>query len=373
MVILQKKFFTLLVTFLFFKAVSAQLIKESVITVEINAVGGLQYDLVRFKIKPGAKVKIILSNNDDMSHNLVITAPGAREEVVDAALKLGVKGMEMDYVPKVSKVLWFVEVLSPGETKSIMFTAPKEAGVYPYVCTYPGHGYVMFGAMYVTDKALPDIKNDLNIPERNRGDDVTKDGNKHNGHSEKVTKPQHPYPLTPPYLYRTFMPDAGPAAIAVNLPHSLSYCWDAGTCRLRYAWQGDFLDNTDVWKGHKDAYSKILGTVFFRDKTEFPLHIEKPENIPVAKFKGYRLINGYPEFHYLINGIEVHELLQSKADGTGLTRTFKIPKTSDTIWFVFKPGDGADYTSSVGEWVNGKLKLLPDQAREFTITMTKTK
>lgn len=371
MVILQKKFFLLLSLFLFVIAVSAQQTEDAVTTVEINAVGGLQYDLVRFKVKPGATIKIVLNNNDDMSHNLVITAPEAREEVVNAALKLGARGMEMDYVPRVKNVLWFVKILSPGETASVTFTAPKEAGVYPYVCTYPGHGYVMFGAMYVTDEALPDIKNDLNIPERNRIAEGTKDGDKHTGHSKQMTKPPHPYPLTPPYLYRTFMPDAGPAAIAVNLPHSLSYCWDAGTCRLRYAWQGDFLDNTDVWKGHKDAYSKILGTVFFRDKTAFPLHIESPENIPAVKFKGYRLINGYPEFHYLISGMDVYELLQSKADGTGLTRTFKIPKTGKIIWFDFKPGDGVTYTSSDGEWVSGKLKLSPGQAREFMITMTK--
>ena len=371
MFLLPKKFLLFLLTLLFIVAAKAQQTNDAVTTIKINAVGGLQYDVVRFKVKPGATVKIILSNNDDMSHNLVITAPGAREEVVDAALKLGAKGMDLDYIPRVSKVLWFVEVLSPGETKSILFTAPKKAGVYPYVCTYPGHGFVMYGAMYVTDKALPDIKNDLNIPERNRTAAVTKDGDKHTGHSKEMTTPPHPYPLTPPYLYRTFMPDAGPAAIAVNLPHSLSYCWDAGTCRLRYTWQGDFLDNTDVWKGHKDAYSKILGTVFFRDQTAFPLHIEKPENIPAVKFKGYRLINGYPEFHYLINGIEVYELLQSKADGTGLTRTFKIPKTSKDIWFVFKPGDGVAYTSPDGKWIDGKLKLLPGEAREFTITMTK--
>ncbi len=373
MVILQKTIFLFLSVSLLAIAAKARQTGDAVTTVVINAIGGLQYDLIRFKVKPGAKVKLILNNNDDMTHNLVITTPGAREDVVNAALKLGDMGVAMDYVPKISQVLWFVKLLSPGETASITFNAPEEAGVYPYVCTYPGHGYVMFGAMYVTNEALPEMKSDLNIPERSRNADVTKDSNKHKDHSKEISRPQHPYRPTPPYLYRTFMPDASPAAIAVNLPHSLSYCWDAGTCKLRYAWQGDFLDNTDVWKGHKDAYAKISGTIFFRDKTAFPLHIERPENIPAVKFKGYRLINGYPEFHYLINGIDVYELLKSKADGTGLTRTFKIPKNSETIWFVFKPGDGVNYTSSKGKWVDGRLKLFPDQAREFTITMTKKK
>ena len=38
------------------------------------------------------------------------------------------------------------------------------------------------------------------------------------------------------------MPDASPASIAVALDDTNSLCWDAGTCRLRYAWTGGFID-----------------------------------------------------------------------------------------------------------------------------------
>lgn len=345
-------------------------VTDSVITISINAIGGLQYDLVRFKVKPGAKVKLILTNKDDMSHNLVITAPEARLKVIDAALKLGNDALKLHYVPRVPEVLWFTEVLAPDETKSITFTAPQKAGVYPYVCTYPGHGYIMFGAMYVTDKNMPAIGDDANIPSNRRNDEAVSSGISQ-GHHE-MPKAAHPYKEVPPYMYRIFIPDAGPAAIAVSLPHKLSYCWDAGTCRLRYAWQGDFLDNTVIWKGHRDAYGDILGPVFFRDNVAYPLQVDKPGNIPAVEFKGYRLINRYPEFHYTINGIEVYELIKPKEDGKGLIRTFKIPKTNRIIWFVCDPPeDGMDYKSSGGEWINGKLKLLPAEARQFTIVMTK--
>ena len=33
----------------------------------------------------------------------------------------------------------------------LRFEAPTEPGVYPYVCTYPGHWRRMYGAMYVVD------------------------------------------------------------------------------------------------------------------------------------------------------------------------------------------------------------------------------
>jgi azurin len=366
---IQKRLLLFFFALLLMVRVNAHPVVDSVTTISINAIGGLQYDLVRFKVKPGAKVKIILTNKDDMSHNLVITMPGTRLEVVNAALRLGNDGLKMNYVPKLKEILWFIPILGPGETKSITFTAPKKTGVYPYVCTYPGHGFVMFGAMYVTDKAMPAIKDGPNIPPNRKSDKVVDNSTLQNHH--EVLKAAHPYKEIPPYMYRIFIPDASPAAIAVNLPHKLSYCWDAGTCRLRYAWQGNFLDNTDIWKGHLDAYGNILGAVFFRDKTVFPLQVDKPGNIPAVEFIGYHLIKRYPEFHYTINGIEVYELIKPKEDGTGLIRAFRIPKTNRLIWFVFDSEDGVNYTSSVGKWIDGKLKLLPAEARQFTIIMTK--
>src|SRR5258707_900250 len=73
--------------------------EDSVTTISLNAIPGLQYDVVRFKVKPGARVKVMLTNTDDMSHNLVFTKPEARLLVVNAALKLEEKGPMMNYIP----------------------------------------------------------------------------------------------------------------------------------------------------------------------------------------------------------------------------------------------------------------------------------
>ena len=339
---------------------------EKVTSITLKAVG-LQYDKVRFHVKPGGKVRITLKNEDDMSHNLVVTQPGARLEIVDAAMKLGSEGSKVDFIPKSSKVLSCIPLLTPGQTESITFTAPKVIGVYPYVCTYPGHGYVMFGAMYVSNEAMPALKDDPNVPPNRKNDHDTTD------HSEHALQAGHPYPLVPPFLFRSFLPGTGPDAFAVRLPNNLSYCWDGGTCRLRYAWEGEFLDYTDFWKSYKMYSVKIMGTIFYRDKTTFPLHIDQPSNNPVVDFKGYKLINRYPEFHYTINGIDVYELIHSKPDGSGLIRTFRIPKITKSIWFIYGTGDGVTYTCSKGQIVNGKLKLSPAEAHEFTIIMTKKK
>ena len=60
---IQKKCFLVLVALLFIVQAKAHSPNDTAIS--INAVGGLQYDLVRFKVKPGAKVKIIFTNKDD--------------------------------------------------------------------------------------------------------------------------------------------------------------------------------------------------------------------------------------------------------------------------------------------------------------------
>ena len=67
----------------------------------------------------------------------------------------------------------------------------------------------------------------------------------------------------------------------------------------------------------------------------------------------------------------MYELIKSNRDGTGIIRTFKIPNLTRTIWFVTDAGDGVNYKSSQGFWENNQLKLFPDEASLFTLTMTK--
>lgn len=345
---------------------------EPTIKILIKAVPGLQYDLVRFMVKPGAKVMLSLVNTDDMSHNLLITRPGARLEVINAALQLAEKGPKMNFIPNTEQVLISIPVVLPGQVQSVSFTAPARTGVYPYVCTYPGHGVFMFGAMYVmSEAALPAIATDLNIPESRRKDtDAMGKEIIHADHGKEIIA-QHPYPLVPPYLYRVFIEGASPAAIVVRLPWELSYCWDAGTCKLRFAWKGGFVDNTGLWKGHSDASAKILGDVFFRDNIDYPIRLG--ENVPLRwiQFKGYRLVDKYPEFHYRIDGIDIYELVHAKEDGTGLVRQFRIPSAPGPVWFYINHQDdavGYEFSSGISE--DGRQKFTPAEAKEFSVIMT---
>jgi azurin len=320
-------------------------------SITIKALTGLKYDVTTFNVKPGADVTITLNNVSDMAHNLLVTKPGAREDVVKAALQLGGKGPEMNFTPQTDDVLWSIPIISPGQTASIKFKAPRAKGVYPYVCTYPGHGFVMFGEMHVTDAD--------NIPAATpTTDTVVKTG-------------PHPYELVPPYLYHVFVDGASPAAVAVHLPKKLSYCWDMTTCSLRFAWSGDFIDMTDLWKGHFDASAKVSGEIFFRNNEDFPLRNDDASGKPVVKYKGYRLINRYPEFHYTVNGTDVYELIKPKEDGYGLVCEFRLPNVHGNVWLINNAQNNSlSYEHSAGKQEKNMLKLSASEAKDFSITIT---
>lgn len=118
-------------------------------TITIGTRPGLQFDITELKVKAGSKIALVFNNNDDMLHNLVVTQPG---DVVDKvgrmAMEMGLKGPELQYVPLSDHVLFHTSLLQPESRETIYFEAPK-AGIYPYVCTFPGHYMIMRGRMIV--------------------------------------------------------------------------------------------------------------------------------------------------------------------------------------------------------------------------------
>lgn len=337
--------------------------RDTTAVIRLKAVQGLHYDVVRFRVKPGANLRMMLINTDDMDHNLVFTAPGKRKDVLAAALKLGARGPELHYIPPSSDVLWHIAILKPGDSQTIAFKAPLKKGIYPYVCTLPGHGVTMYGAMYVTDEPLPPLQDDPNIPAGNKPR-----ASIHDHGPERL----HPYLVSPPYVVRTFMADCGPAAIAVSLPDSLSYCWDAGSCQLRYAWSGPFMRKVDLWQRKGDEVAQIGGKLFFKRQTDYPLHPANSKAVPQMKFMGYTLIEGYPEFHYQLDGLDVYELIKSQPGGTGIDCFFRIPRADRQMEFSVAAPNKAIVHASAGTWKSRTvLRLSPEEASHFTISITK--
>ena len=74
-----------------------------------------------------------------------------------------------------------------------------------------------------------------------------------------------------PELMRTFMPDsAGTRAVAVGFPGGVNAVFDTSTCRVSYAWAGNFLDATPVWKDRGGGQARLLGPKFWTGPGGFP-------------------------------------------------------------------------------------------------------
>lgn len=118
----------------------------------------LIYDTKEFTVKAGQKVKLTLTNPADsmnlQPHNLLILKPGklgAMIAVVNDPAKLSNPNWIANPIPADSPDLLFhTKLLKPGESETLEFTAPAEAGDYPFMCSYIGHAAIMNGVMKVT-------------------------------------------------------------------------------------------------------------------------------------------------------------------------------------------------------------------------------
>ncbi|GAA4234541.1 hypothetical protein GCM10022291_14190 [Postechiella marina] len=111
----------------------------------IGTVTGLKYDAEEITINRNSKIELTLNNNDDMIHNVVVTKQGKETplKVGEMALKLGLEGPDLNYVPFSDLVLAHSGTVGPEGTETIYFTSPSEPGEYWIVCTFPGHSFTM--------------------------------------------------------------------------------------------------------------------------------------------------------------------------------------------------------------------------------------
>ena len=110
---------------------------------------------IKAEVKAGKPVEIILENSDLMPHNFVILTPGSLTEIGMQSENDANKPefQARQFVPNSNKVLAKSGLLQPRETQRISFVAPTKPGVYPYVCTYPGHWRMMNGKVKVAAPA----------------------------------------------------------------------------------------------------------------------------------------------------------------------------------------------------------------------------
>ena len=166
------------------------------------------------------------------------------------------------------------------------------------------------------------------------------------------------------------LPESSAASIAVGLPRQrkiepISYCFDAATCTLRYAWQGGFLDLRQSL-GKRQELPELLGAVFFKTK-EFPIRLGDEQRLPRVRFKGYRLVDGLPEFRYFADGIECRQRMVPRRRRAGFVQEFTLHDVTEPCWFVLPPQEDVRIESTLGEFDDGRLRLPLGERVRFDV------
>jgi putative heme-binding domain-containing protein len=113
----------------------------------------MSYDKEVIVVQAGKAVEFIFENIDLMPHNIVFARPGSLEELgkIAEASSANPAFQARFFVPQSDKVLLSSILLQPRDIQKLSWVAPTKPGVYPYVCTYPGHWMRMHGALYVVE------------------------------------------------------------------------------------------------------------------------------------------------------------------------------------------------------------------------------
>ena len=126
--------------------------QKDLFTIEITTIPErMLFDIEKFTVRAGQPVRLIFSNPDATQHNLVIIEPGKNELIGVAANEMAKdpSGLTQHFIPSLPGILHHTKLLGPDETEVLRFNAPTQPGVYPYICTFPGHWFMMKGEMIV--------------------------------------------------------------------------------------------------------------------------------------------------------------------------------------------------------------------------------
>lgn len=103
-------------------------------------------------VKRNQPLLIEFNNPDATPHNFVLVQPNTLEEVGLAANNMAkdpIAAKNGQFIPESKKIITHTKMLKQGETEFLRFKAPRKPGIYPYLCSFPGHWTIMKGNLIV--------------------------------------------------------------------------------------------------------------------------------------------------------------------------------------------------------------------------------
>lgn len=127
--------------------------EQDAIPLEIACDGdNFAFDKTILTAPTGQPVRVTFANvSTSLHHNWVLTTGGA--EIADQVNQAStIAGPSQNYIPTDQRlILAHTNITMPGESATVTFTTPVEAGEYHYLCTFPGHYLAgMKGVLQVT-------------------------------------------------------------------------------------------------------------------------------------------------------------------------------------------------------------------------------
>lgn len=122
--------------------------------IQITGNDQMKFNVTEIRAKAGEALSVTLSNvgtvpKFSMGHNWVLVKPTTN---MDDFIAEANQAATTDYVPQSRKndIIAKTRLLGPKEKDTVTFTAPKEPGQYPFLCSFPGHYQVgMKGVLIV--------------------------------------------------------------------------------------------------------------------------------------------------------------------------------------------------------------------------------
>ena len=177
-----------------------------------------------------------------------------------------------------------------------------------------------------------------------------------------------------PYVVRASMPDSSPASVGVVLENGLSVCWDTEACRFRYAYVGNKTNLFSIWRPaslpEKPYFTETADVLIHSATSDDKLEIFFPITAKL-QFRGYRLVDKNPEFYYTLGSIEIRELIAAGKDPESVIRRFTVTNVDRSLLFDLSHKGKATLSSDKGILKDGRLTLTAEEAKSFTLTITK--
>ncbi len=174
-----------------------------------------------------------------------------------------------------------------------------------------------------------------------------------------------------PRVFRTFMPDSGPSAFAVELAPSLALCYDPSRGGVCQVWKGG-VDLSPTLRAKINAPAAVVGETFYNTALAHPLRLGDPSAEPEHRFKGYRYEAGAVVFEFTLRGHRVTETLRTVEAGCGLMREFAFPVGGGPAFLRVEEQVTAEVRVEGGAEIEPGLWRFPEGGRAAVRILPKT-